>query len=298
LSRRLIYVVNRRTVDQATTVLAQIRQRLLDPDGLPDHKEILRALAKTLKGLASTDDLLLAVSTLRGELADNEEWKADPARPAIIIGTIDMIGSKLLFSGYGDGRYWRAQHAGLIGQDSLIVYDEAHLTPAFSDLLHRVAEVQREVNEPRPMCVIELSATLRGGAEAVLKLEPEDEEDPVTGKVVKDRIDATKTLHLRHVPVGPGEKRGDVAKKKMVTKLVELSAGHRDAKVKVLVYVRSPEDAQDVIHLLRNQLGQNADDRIALLTGTIRGYERDRLVREDPVYQVFLNPAVSVDRTV
>ena len=48
--------------------------------------------------------------------------------------TIDMIGSKLLFSGYGDGRYKRPQHAGLIGQDSLIVHDEAHLTPAFSKL--------------------------------------------------------------------------------------------------------------------------------------------------------------------
>lgn len=41
----------------------------------------------------------LAISTLRGELEDNREWSTHPARPAIIVGTIDMIGSRLLFSG-------------------------------------------------------------------------------------------------------------------------------------------------------------------------------------------------------
>jgi len=34
----------------------------------------------------------LAISTLRGELADNREWQSDPASPAIIVGTVDMIG--------------------------------------------------------------------------------------------------------------------------------------------------------------------------------------------------------------
>ena len=29
----------------------------------------------------------LAISTLRGQFADNREWLADPARPTIIVGT-------------------------------------------------------------------------------------------------------------------------------------------------------------------------------------------------------------------
>ena len=45
----------------------------------------------------------LAISTLRGQFADNAEWRDDPARPAIITGTVDMIGSRLLFSGYAVG---------------------------------------------------------------------------------------------------------------------------------------------------------------------------------------------------
>ena len=176
--RRLVYIVNRRTVvDQATNVVELMRVRMLDPDNVSwsAHAEILRSLTGLLRGLAATDGAPLAVSTLRGELADNREWKVDPARPAIIIGTIDMVGSKLLFSGYGDGRYGRAHHAGLIGQDTLIVHDEAHLTPAFSDLLHGVADAQRQSLEPRLIRVMELSATARGKDEDVLQLEQDDE---------------------------------------------------------------------------------------------------------------------------
>jgi len=248
-----------------------------------------------LRSLATTEDeaLLLAVSTLRGELADNNEWKADPARPAIIIGTIDMIGSKLLFSGYGDGRYWRAQHAGLVGQDSLIVHDEAHLEPAFSDLLHELAAVQRQDEEPRPVQVMELSATSRSGKGPVLTLEPQDERDDV----VRERLDATKHLYLHEIKAGHDAKRAEVAKQKL-SKLVELSKAHDDDQAKVLIYVRLPEQAQQVVAQLSIALGDGAKERIALLTGTMRGHERDRLVQTNPVYRAFLDPDAHFDRTV
>ncbi|MGA2403189.1 MAG: type I-U CRISPR-associated helicase/endonuclease Cas3, partial [Syntrophobacteraceae bacterium] len=156
--RRLVYIVNRRTVvDQATAIVEKIRRRILNPDdpSWQKHAQVLSQLRRTLLNLsAGLDDMPLAISTLRGELADNEEWKRDPARPAIIVGTIDMAGSKLLFSGYGDGRYHRPHHAGLIGKDALIVHDEAHLTLAFSKLLGSIAEAQ--TCESRPVRVLEL----------------------------------------------------------------------------------------------------------------------------------------------
>lgn len=296
LPRRLVYVINRRTVvDQATDVVENIRQRLLAPDDPRwlHHREALHALAEALKRLACSEGPPVAVSTLRGELADNEEWKADPARPAVIIGTIDMIGSKLLFSGYGDGRYLRAQHAGIVGQDSLIVHDEAHLTPTFSDLLHQLDAQQRRDREPRPLQVVELSATSRDSIGATLGLEPEDEKD----EVVRRRLDATKRVHLHETKASPQDKRGDVVKK-MLGKIVELGLKHKDARAKVLIYVRSPEDAQSVVERLSKQLGDKAENRIGLLTGTIRGYERDHLVKENPVYRALLNPDVHVDQTL
>jgi CRISPR-associated endonuclease/helicase Cas3 len=130
-----------------------------------------------------------------------------------------------------------------------------------------------------------------------LTLEPQDEEDQVTGKVVKDRLDAKKSLYIHHLQVNPGDKRTDVLKK-AAGKLVELSMQHRVAKAKVLIYVRSPEEAQEIIRLLRGELGKGADDRIALLAGTIRGHERDSLVQENPVYRALLNPNSSVEQTV
>ncbi len=287
LPRRLVYVVNRRTVvDQATLTVEGIRQRLLNPNAprWQEHADTLHHIATSLGRLCAFEESSLAVSTLRGELADNEEWKADPARPAIVVGTIDMIGSKLLFSGYGDGRYGRTHHAGLVGQDSLIVHDEAHLTPAFSQLLRDIA-VQTRSKEPRPVRIMELSATQRDNQGNAFELLPEDEQDPQTGVVVKERLDAKKRLRLH--------KADD-----LVAGLVEKAMAHRATPSKLLIYVQSPEHAQKVAGAIQKALGRGAESRVALLTGTIRGYERDRLVRVNPVYLALLDPARRVNESV
>ena len=291
LPRRLVYIVNRRTVvDQATETVERMRRRLVQPKHTDwqEHASVLQRIAGTLRGLCTTDGVPLAVSTLRGDFADNEEWKADPARPAIVVGTIDMIGSKLLFSGYGDGRYYRPHHAGLIGQDALIVHDEAHLTPAFSDLLRAIAQEQeREAHgnaEPktvtRPVRVIELSATSRGREGRGLTLEPEDEKD----RIVQDRLAAIKRLYLH--PADPDE---------VVNQVIRLAMGYEEARVKVLVYVRSPEDARRIESALAKSLGIS---RIALLTGTIRGHERDQLVQKNRVYAALRDPEYPIEETV
>ena len=285
LPRRLAYIINRRTVvDQATNVVKQIRSRLLCPAGRDwvAHEAALRTINCSLQTLASGPPPL-AVSTLRGELADNEEWKQDPARAAIIVGTIDMIGSKLLFSGYGDGHYHRAHHAGLIGQDTLIIHDEAHLTPAFSVLLRDVKKEQRKDCEPRPIHVMELSATQRSGEENdnTIRLEVEDERDDI----VVERIDAIKRMRL-HGCDNDADTRDNRQRK--IQEMVDLACCHNDSQARVLIYVRTPKDAQDVESKLRRKL--KADQRIALLTGTIRGYERDNLERKNHAYKQFLHP--------
>ena len=94
MPRRLVYVVNRRTVvDQTTEEVEKYLER--SDCSIPEF----------------------AVSTLRGQFADDGEWSADPSRPAVICGTVDMIGSRLLFSGYGVGMKGRPLHAAFLGQD-------------------------------------------------------------------------------------------------------------------------------------------------------------------------------------
>jgi CRISPR-associated endonuclease/helicase Cas3 len=320
LPRRLVYVVNRRTVvDQVTSTVERLRYRLTAPEASEwqEHAHILRAIASALRDLCSVDGPPLAVSTLRGELADNEEWKADPARPAIVVGTIDMIGSKLLFSGYGDGRYGRAHHAGLVGYDALIVHDEAHLTPAFSDLLRTVAQEQavegKRSPQPsatvRPIRVMELSATRRGTDGNVFTLEPEDEHD----SIVQERITARKRLYLHDVPRDriakegekqklPPEKADKEIQKRVaelaLQELVQRAMAHNSSQCKVLIYVRTPEDAKKVGDALSKKIGQGADGRVALLTGTMRGYERDALLKDNPVLRAMLDPGATVEQTV
>ncbi len=283
LPRRIIYIVNRRTVvDQATRVVEKISRRIFGMEKTShEDKEILEKLKEALQLCTAIEvNQPLAISTLRGELADNEEWKADPTRPAIIIGTIDMIGSKLLFSGYGDSYRVRPHHAGLIGQDALIIHDEAHLTPAFSELLHAVAREQEKCNEPRPIKVIELSATLRKSGEKVFKLEDEDEKDGF----VKERLDAKKSLYIHEVETG-----------ELIKKIVERAKDYQSCRSKILIYAHSPEQAKGIVNELKKSLGR--DSSVALLTGTIRGYERDKLVESNPVFLAFMSPECQVEET-
>ena len=121
------------------------------------------------KQLGFTEKRKLPISTLRGAHVDNREWLDDPAAPAIIVGTVDMIGSRLLFEGYGVSRKMRPYHAGLLGVDALIVLDEAHLVPPFAHLLRAIEQdaarfgrkTQADVRSLPRFVFLPLSATQR-----------------------------------------------------------------------------------------------------------------------------------------
>lgn len=263
LPRRLVWIVNRRTVvDQATETAERIRKNL---ESLKETDKKTYEALKNLSLMGEVEGKLIAVSTLRGELADNEEWKKDPTRPSIIVGTLDMIGSKLLFRGYGDGRWHRPLHAGLLGVDSIIVHDESHLSPPFTKLLVNLLRLRSKFSFPKRFFVINLSATARDGGSVRLPLE--EDENPV----LRRRILAKKFLHLHKAP-------------KKVEKMVELALKHEGSGARVLVYITSPEDAVRVRDRIGKKVGRR---RVGLLTGEMRGHERDHLVRGDSLYQEF-----------
>lgn len=241
---RLVYVVNRRTVvDQTTNEVEKLRANL----------PVLNAWFPEL-----------ALSTLRGQFADNREWSADPSRPAVICGTVDMIGSRLLFGGYGIGRSSRPLHAGFVGQDALLVHDEAHLEPAFQTLLERIRDEQ-DGRDFRPLKVMELTATSRGGGE-VFGLTDRDFQHAT----VKERVGAKKTLHLHELKDA----------KKLAEQLVERAKAFEGQGRAVLVFARTVEDVMRVAEKLPR-------GRVLTLTGTMRGKERDDLI-EHPIFKRFL----------
>jgi CRISPR-associated endonuclease/helicase Cas3 len=257
LPTRLVWVVDRRVVvDQATAEAEILAKRIEDPEN-DDVRKALEGLS-----VAGDQDKALAVSTLRGELADNRAWSRDPSRPAIIVGTVDMIGSRLLFSGYGDSRRRRALHAGLLGHDTLIVNDEAHLTPAFAELLARLGEFTRGERSLRTM---RLSATPRDNTRLAF---PANLDADLANDVFRNRYRAVKRLRI-HKHDSPTEE---------VRKLAS-EPYHR-----TIVFVRSPEEARKIAVAIERK---NKVAYVPLLTGLQRGWERDRLLK-NPVVERFL----------
>jgi CRISPR-associated endonuclease/helicase Cas3 len=253
--RRLVYVVNRRTVvDQSTEEARRLRDNLEKMD--------------ELKGKLGGAEL--AISTLRGQFADNREWSADPSQPAVIVGTVDMIGSRLLFSGYGIGFKSKPLHAGFLGQDALLVHDEAHLEPAFQRLLTSIKKEQKKCKDFRPFHVMELTATPRG--DGAFGLSDEDRARPE----VRRRIEARKNIVLH-----PNDDE-----KKLPERLAELALRHKDSNRAVLVFARGVEAVEKVAEALRKEKQKHVET----LTGTMRGKERDALV-ETEVFQRFVTGA-------
>lgn len=247
---RLVYVVDRRAVvDQATKVAEGLRRWVEENGEIKAKLELSRSLP---------------ISTLRGQFADNREWLEDPASPSIVIGTVDMVGSRLLFSGYGVTRRMRPYHAGLLGADTLLVIDEAHLVPPFESLVRTVAK-SREFGGPRDalvprLHVMSLSATGHPGAEA-MQLSEADYADPV----VAERIDAAKHLELR------AECEAKELAGRLAQEAREAVAG---APKRCVVFCNARSVAEQVYGELEAKVGKQAD--CELLVGARRVAERQQ----------------------
>ena len=270
--RRLVYVVNRRTVvDQTTAEVERLCDSLEQKPELSEIRNTLTSLCALPLPTPSASPL--AISTLRGQSADNGYWCADPARPAVVVGTVDMIGSGLLFSRYTRGFKTRPLHAGFLAQDTLLVHDEAHLEPCFQSLLETIIATQKADAELRKLHVIALTATSRAetaNSTAAFTLTASDQENGT----VQKRIHAAKRLSL--IPLDEADT--------LDAKLVALAKA-KPAGRAVLVFTRSVAVALKVAAELNK--GEHKGS-VAMLTGTMRGEERDTLVDKTPVFQRFL----------
>lgn len=260
IPRRLVYVVDRRAVvDQATTEAEKLRNHL---QASSHHQDNLR------------------ISTLRGQHLDNRRWLECPSEPAIIVGTVDMIGSRLLFSGYGVSRKMRPYHAGLLGVDTLLILDEAHLVPAFESLLttlnHEAHRFGPRRNEDQqilpPFHLLALSATGRDTNKdpaKIFTLSSHDQADAV----VRTRLQAEK--HLELIRLTP---KADLVAQlaQQALELAQLS----ETSSRILVYCHSRKDAVKV-RVLIDKLCRQAKLKAAsqLLIGGRRILERAQLAQ-------------------
>ena len=158
--RRCFFVVDRRIVVDEATGHARV---LADAVGRAeqDHDPgVIGRVAAALRGFApDAPGELLSVTRMRGGTTWAAAWLDRPDRPGIVLGTVDQVGSRLLFRGYGVSDRRRPLDAALVGTDALLLVDEAHLSTA---LLTTVGAAQQRdrLGLPVPgLDVVRLSAT-------------------------------------------------------------------------------------------------------------------------------------------
>jgi CRISPR-associated endonuclease/helicase Cas3 len=206
--RRICFVIDRRlVVDEVTDHARRIVRAVLAGAAGSDVAPIVKTVAQQLAGLAPGCAQPLRLVRLRGSVYRDDGWAADPLTPTILVSTVDQVGSRLLFRGYGVSQRSLPVHAGLLAFDTRVILDEAHLSTVFADTLDSVRQFQKlaEISpllEERLLTVVQMSATA-GTSGCAFGLSPEDRGDARLGP----RLEASKRAVLVTVQVEPITKK-------------------------------------------------------------------------------------------
>jgi CRISPR-associated endonuclease/helicase Cas3 len=266
--RRLFFCVNRRViVDEAHQRSRRIAERLmlaeagkLDAPTLVRVAQALRQLSTLRPEVAPPLDVL----ELRGGIYRDNRWARSVTQPTIVCTTIDQLGSRLLFRGYGVSPNAAPIQAALIAYDSLVFLDEAHISRPFLQTLGFVEQYldpQRWAKEPlgaRPMVLVPMTATPPKGVSQtdVLRLSKKDRESPG----LDNRLRASKPARLLSV--------ADVAE----AAVVEAESLAMPGPTAVGVIVNRVATARRAYEQLRKR---NADALVELVIGSMRPIDRD-----------------------
>jgi CRISPR-associated endonuclease/helicase Cas3 len=287
--RRLVWIVNRRVlVQQVFRIANDLRTKLNSNESAK-----LKTIQDDLRKVCGEANEFFRVVELRGQIVQDRDWAIRPTLPQLIIGTVDQIGSRLLFQGYALGKWGRPQQAGLLGVDSWVAMDEAHLVPAFVLTLRQLRERCSVATDglPSPFNTIfshlpfwltELSATPglpHPSAEKPFSLMDEEKSDGT----IADRILA---FNSRRVQIQLLDQPNKSNKPKEILPKALIDAAANCNVMRVAVFVREVATADKIAAGLRKK--GISQSRICKITGRIRGYERDRLARQD-AFKVFLS---------
>jgi CRISPR-associated endonuclease/helicase Cas3 len=164
----------------------------------------MRTLVEQTEGVAKawieaalqTFGLSIELDVLMGGRSDGRRtipnWMLHPDRPAILIGTQDLLVSAALMRGYGATRYrWPVDFA-LLHNDALWVFDEVQLTGAALTTSAQIEGFRRMFGIGRNSRTLWMSATLDPAWLQTVDFAPADEYRPHD----LDEVDLAQTEHL------------------------------------------------------------------------------------------------------
>lgn len=199
--RRVIFVIDRRIiVDQVYKRAELIQTKIADGE-----TEVLRLIRERIADITEStsdhDRALLGTTPLKGGIPIDSEWARRPDLPWVLVSTVDQFGSRLLFRGYGVSKKMRSVHAGLAGNDCLIILDEVHLAKPFAETLSAVGNLKHgEALPSRKFHIVEMSATpANSETETTSETEPFSlvAEDLSSSAILRQRVEALKLAQLR-----------------------------------------------------------------------------------------------------
>ncbi|GIW39498.1 MAG: hypothetical protein KatS3mg076_0075 [Candidatus Binatia bacterium] len=270
--RRIWFVVDRRiVVDEAFERARKLAEKLAAAETGP-----LKEVADRLRALAGTERPL-AVGRLRGGILTDDAWARIPSQPAVVTSTVDQVGSRLLFRGYGHSLLTASIFAGLAANDSLILLDEAHCSVPFLETLEAVSRYRSPAwaEEPvtTPFAFVVMSATPPQGIDPGSIFPGAERETALDHPELQRRLETSKPA-LLVCTERPRGGQGDPLVGQAVERASDfLRAGRR----RVAVMVNRVRTAMEIAARLRDSLGEEEAD-VTLLTGRIRPFERDELV--------------------
>ena len=242
--RRLVYCLPMRTLVEQTEKNARCWLENLARMGFDQD-------------LPSPDDVHVLMGGIE-PLRARPRWYGAPERPAILIGTQDMLISRALMRGYASGRaQWPTEFA-LLHNDALWVFDEIQLMGAGLATSAQLAAFRKHKRSSLPTRSLWVSATLDPkwlstvdlpgpDPQKVLRVPDHVPEDAASPKVRK-LIEAYKPL--RKAPVASaGAQKTDIDA--YIRSLAEFVRNVRAAGRRTLVIVNTVDRAQRLYATLR-----------------------------------------------
>ena len=288
--RRVVFVIDRRiVVDQVCGRARRIQERIAAAD-----TPVLECIRNRLRTLSDGEPL--GVAALRGGIPIDGDWTHRPDQPWVVVSTVDQFGSRLLFRGYGVTPGMRPIHAGLAGNDCLVILDEVHLSVPFAQTLAWISAL-RSGPLPRRFATVEMSATPSDRESTPFTLDSETDLDGCAE--LRRRVKADKRAELvsvRHQEAVPAAVRKIVDSFDKSVRRNELQA----RSVGVIVNrVRTARDTYEALasagyptHLITGRM--RPLDRVDALNRIGPAVDPDGDRREDPLTIVVATQAIEV----
>jgi CRISPR-associated endonuclease/helicase Cas3 len=228
---------------------------------------------------------------MRGGISRDDGWVRSPAAPTIITGTVDQLGSRLLFRGYGPSLQTAPIHAALAANDSLIVLDEAHCAVPFYQTVKAVeryrAPAWAEAPMPGVLRVVVMSATRPAGVRRVFP-SLETRRQALDHPTLRQRR-RCKPAELIVARRRKAAKRDDAGLRSTAVPEDELVLDAADRAIRlaasgsqrIAVMVNRVTTARKIYRQLqieRNSADNGVECDLVLMTGRMRPMDRDDLI--------------------